>query len=98
MDNLRVSANINETVMSNIQQNQAVDVYIAAFPGTTLTGKITQIGLTTAAQFSLLPQQNTNANFTKVIQVVPVIITLDGYKGLNLIPGMSVTAQIHIRE
>ncbi|EGW37284.1 efflux RND transporter periplasmic adaptor subunit [Desulfosporosinus sp. OT] len=98
MDNLWVSANINETDMSNIKQNEAVDVSIDTYPGTTLTGKITQIGLTTAAQFSLLPQQNTNANFTKVIQVVPIVITLDGYKGLNLIPGMSVTAQIHIRE
>lgn len=98
MDNLWISANINETDFSNIQQNQAVDVYVDTYPGTTLTGKISQIGLTTAAQFSLLPQQNTNANFTKVIQVVPIIITLDGYKGLNLIPGMSVTAKIHIRE
>ncbi|ODA42445.1 efflux RND transporter periplasmic adaptor subunit [Desulfosporosinus sp. BG] len=98
MDNLWVSANINETDMSNIKQNETVDVSIDTYPGTTLTGKITQIGLTTAAQFSLLPQQNTNANFTKVIQVVPIVITLDGYKGLNLIPGMSVTAQIHIRE
>lgn len=98
MDNLWVSANINETDLSNIQLNQAVDIYIDTYPGTPLTGKITQIGLTTAAQFSLLPQQNTNANFTKVTQVVPVTITLDGYKGLNLIPGMSVTAKVHIRE
>ena len=98
MDDLWVSANINETDISNVQLNQAVDVNIDAYPGTTLTGKITQIGFTTASQFSLLPQQNTTANFTKVTQVIPVIITLDGYKGLNLIPGMSVTAQIHIRE
>lgn len=98
LDKLWVSANINETVINNLKQNQAVDVYVDAYPGTTLTGKISQIGLTTAAQFSLLPQQNTNANFTKVIQVVPVVISLDGYKGLNLIPGMSVTARIHIRE
>lgn len=97
MDNLWVSANINETNLNNIQQGQAVDVYVDAFPGTTLSGKISKIGLTTAAQFSLLPQQNTTANFTKVTQVVPVIITLDGYKGLNLIPGMSVTVRIHIR-
>ncbi|AFM42140.1 multidrug resistance efflux pump [Desulfosporosinus acidiphilus SJ4] len=97
MDNLWVSANINETNINNIQQNQAVDVYVDAYPGTTLSGKVSQIGLTTAAQFSLIPQQNTTANFTKVTQVIPVVITLDGYKGLNLAPGMSVTARIHIR-
>jgi multidrug resistance efflux pump len=97
MDNLWVSANINETSINNIQQNQSVDVYVDAYPGTTLSGKISQIGLTTAAQFSLIPQQNTTANFTKVTQVIPIIITLDGYKGLNLNPGMSVTARIHIR-
>ncbi|WP_088187204.1 efflux RND transporter periplasmic adaptor subunit [Desulfosporosinus sp. FKA] len=97
MDALWVSANINETNINNIQQNQSVDVYVDAYPGTALSGKVSQIGLTTAAQFSLLPQQNTTANFTKVTQVIPVIITLDGYKGLNLAPGMSVTARIHIR-
>ncbi|MDQ7095928.1 efflux RND transporter periplasmic adaptor subunit [Desulfosporosinus sp. PR] len=97
LDNLWVSANINETNISNIQQNQTVDVYVDAYPGTTLSGKVSQIGLTTAAQFSLIPQQNTTANFTKVTQVIPVIITLDGYKGLNLNPGMSVTARIHIK-
>ncbi|MGC7873893.1 HlyD family secretion protein [Desulfosporosinus sp. SYSU MS00001] len=97
MDALWVSANINETNINNIQQNQSVDVYVDAYPGTALSGKVSQIGLTTAAQFSLLPQQNTTANFTKVTQVIPVIITLDGYKGLNLSPGMSVTARIHIR-
>lgn len=97
MDNLFVSANINETNFNNLQPNQAVDLYVDAFPGTTLAGKISQIGLTTAAQFSLLPQQNTTANFTKVTQVVPVVISLEGYKGLNLIPGMSVTVRIHIR-
>lgn len=97
MDNLWVSANVNETAMNNIAANQAVDVYVDAFPGTALTGKVTQIGMTTAAQFSLLPQQNTTANFTKVTQVVPLVITLDSYKGLNLIPGMSATVRIHIK-
>lgn len=97
MDNLWVSANINETDMNNISANQTADVYLDAFPGTTLTGKVTQIGMTTAAQFSLLPQQNTTANFTKVTQVVPLVVTLDSYKGLNLIPGMSATVRIHIR-
>ncbi|WP_407308514.1 HlyD family secretion protein [Desulfosporosinus sp. SB140] len=97
MDNLWISANLNETAINNIQQNQAVDVYVDAYPGTTLSGKISQIGLTTAALFSLIPQQNTTANFTKVTQVIPITITLDGYKGLNLSPGMSVTARIHIR-
>lgn len=97
MDNLWVSANINETSINDIQQNQSVDVYVDAYPGTTLSGKISQIGLTTASQFSLIPQQNTTANFTKVTQVIPIIISLDGYKGLTLNPGMSVTARIHIR-
>ena len=97
MDNLYVSANINETYINNIEKGQAVDVYVDAYPGTTLSGKVSQIGLTTAAQFSLIPQQNTTANFTKVTQVIPITITLDGYKGLNLSPGMSLTARIHIR-
>ncbi len=98
MDKLWISANINETQMNNLKQNQTVDVYLDAFPGTTLTGKVSQIGLVTAAQFSLLPQQNTTANYTKVTQVIPVVITLDGYQGVNLVPGMSASVRIHLRE
>ena len=95
MDNLWVTANIKETDIDDVKKGQDVDVYVDAYPNTTLTGVIDQIGLTTANTFSLLPSGNTTANYTKVTQVVPVKITLDHTKSVNIVPGMNVSVRIH---
>lgn len=95
MDQLWVTTNIKETDISDVKVGQDVDVYVDAAPGTSLKGKIARVGLTTAGTFSLLPSSNTTGNYTKVTQVIPVKINLDGYKGLNLVPGMNVTIRIH---
>jgi multidrug resistance efflux pump len=96
LNRLWVTANIEETRINDMKQGQAVDVYVDAFPGTTLTGHVDKIGLATASTFSLMPSSNTNANYTKVTQVIPVTIALDGYKGLALVPGMNVSVRVHI--
>jgi multidrug resistance efflux pump len=95
LEHLRVTANIKETDLDDVEAGQTVDVYVDAYEGTTLTGKVSTVGLTTANTFSLLPASNTTGNFTKVTQVIPVTVTLDGYKGLELAPGMNVTVRIH---
>jgi len=95
LDNLWVTANIKETKINDVKLNQSVDIYVDAFSGTTLTGKVSQIGLATAGTFSLLPTSNTTGNYTKVTQVIPISIKLDGYRGLTLAPGMSAKIRIH---
>jgi len=95
MKSLWVTANIKETQINKVKVGQAVDVYVDAFKGTTITGTVSQIGLATASTFSLLPSSNDNANFTKVTQVIPVKISLQGYQGIGLAPGMSVSVRIH---
>lgn len=95
LDRLNVTANIKETDINDVKAGQEVDVYVDAFEGTTLKGKISTVGLATANTFSLLPTSNATGNYTKVTQVIPVTITLDGYKGLAIAPGMNVTVRIH---
>lgn len=95
LNNLWITANIDETALADVKVDQTVDVYVDAFPGTTLTGRVRKVGLATAGTFSLLPASNTTANYTKVEQVIPVTISLDGYNGLALAPGMSATVRIH---
>lgn len=95
LDHLWVSANIKETNINDVKPGQDVDVYVDAYPDTTLSGKVDKIALATASTFSLLPSTNNTGNYTKVTQVIPVTIRLDGYKGLRLMPGMSVTIRIH---
>lgn len=95
LNNLWVTANVNETSINDVKIDQVVDVYVDAFPGTTLTGRVSAIGLATASTFSLLPTSNTTSNYTKVTQVIPVTVKLDGYRGTSLVPGMSVSVRIH---
>jgi multidrug resistance efflux pump len=95
LNDLWVTANMKETEISQVKVGQNVDVYVDAYPGTTLSGVVNQIGQATASSFSLLPTQNTNANYTKVTQVIPVKIQLQGYSGGRLEPGMSAEVRIH---
>lgn len=43
----------------------------------------------------MLPSSNATANYTKVKQVVPVKISLDHSKSVNIVPGMNVSVRIH---
>ncbi|KEO81174.1 hypothetical protein EL26_22215 [Tumebacillus flagellatus] len=95
MNHLRVTANVKETDINDVKAGQDVDIYVDAFNGTTLKGKVTTIGLATANTFSLLPTSNATGNYTKVTQVIPVTIAIDEYKGLELAPGMNTTVRIH---
>ena len=42
-----------------------------------IKGKVEEVGQATAASFSLMPSSNSDGNYTKVSQVVPVKISLD---------------------
>ncbi len=96
LNQLYITANIDENDIDQVKTGQKVDISIDAFSGTKFTGRVEQIGTATAATFSLIPSSNSNGNYTKVSQVIPVKISLDDYKGAKLLPGMNVTVKIHI--
>ena len=97
LSNLTITAYVDENIINNVSQGQKVDVKIDAYSDTTYTGYVQQIVQATAGSFSLLPtQDNASGNFTKVGQRVPVIISLNGNGGKDIVPGMSATATIHI--
>ncbi|RIV18605.1 HlyD family efflux transporter periplasmic adaptor subunit [Alicyclobacillaceae bacterium I2511] len=95
MNNLWITANVKETLLYGLKVGDRVDVTVDAYPGVRLQGQVARIGLATANTFSLLPTSSNNANFTKVTQVVPVKITIQGYQSLGLVPGLSATVRIH---
>ncbi|WEG11854.1 HlyD family efflux transporter periplasmic adaptor subunit [Pullulanibacillus sp. KACC 23026] len=92
---LYVTANIKETDIDDISTGQKVDIYVDAYKGTTLTGRVKEIGFATSGNFSLLSTTNQSGNYTKVVQVIPVKISIDSSKGVQLRPGMNVTVRIH---
>lgn len=95
--NVWVMANIDETKLDRIRPGQAVEIKVDTLGGATLKGSVEGIAAATAATFSILPQENTNTNFTKVAQVVPVKITIENPEHVLLIPGTSVEVKIATR-
>ena len=91
-----VSANIEETYIRRVRVDQIVDVKVDAFPGRIFKGRVMYVGAAAASEFSLLPNDNSNRNFTKVTQRIPVKIRVEDSRN-ELKPGMMVIVQIDIR-
>ena len=91
-----VIANYKETQLTRVVPGQAADITVDTFPGETLHGRVERLSPASGSQFALLPPDNASGNFTKVVQRIPVRITLDAGQPLlaRLRPGMSVTARI----
>lgn len=97
LNDLYVSANIEETDIGKIKAGQEVTVSIDALGGQKLKGKVSKIGKATNSTFSLLPATNTSGNFNKVTQRIPIEITVFKPKDLELIPGSNVVIKIKIK-
>ena len=100
LPNVWVIANYKETQMTNIRVGQKASVTVDAFPGAVLHGRVDSWSPASGAQSALLPPDNATGNFTKVVQRIPVKITLelDPLLGDLLRPGMSVIAAIDTRS
>lgn len=73
---LWVMANFKETQVGNMQVGQKVKLEADAFPEVELEGEIESISAATGAKFALLPPDNSSGNFVKVVQRIPVKITV----------------------
>ncbi len=72
-----IVANFKETQLARMKPGQAVELAVDAVPGRRLQGVVDSIAPASGAQFALLPPDNATGNFNKVVQRVPVKITLD---------------------
>lgn len=100
LPNVWVVANYKETQLTNMAPGQPATVWVDAFPGRELRGRVAAYAPASGSQFSLLPPDNATGNFTKVVQRIPVKIVLEdaGDLAARLRPGMSVLASVHTRE
>ena len=101
-DKVWVTANFKETQLAGLRPGQAVDLEVDALPDEELVGRLDSFSPASGNQFALLPADNATGNFTKVVQRVPVKITL-APKDVQrlagrLVPGMSVTAEVDLRQ
>ncbi len=99
LDQVWVEANFKEVQLNNIRIGQPVKL-VADVYGSKVAydGRIAGLGAGTGAAFALLPAQNATGNWIKVVQRVPVRITLDP-KQLEAHPlrvGLSMEAEVDV--
>jgi len=100
-DQYWVTANFKETQLEKMRPGQVAEVKLDAFPSQTFRGRIESLSPASGASFALLPPDNATGNFTKVVQRVPVRVTLDadsirGYESL-ITPGMSAEVTVAVQ-
>ncbi|RIL89927.1 HlyD family secretion protein, partial [Staphylococcus chromogenes] len=94
MNDLYITANIDETDVKDLSENEKVDVSIDG-QSSQIKGRVDRIGNATASSFSLMPSSNSDGNYTKVTQVVPVKIKLDNQPSKGIVHGMNAEVSIH---
>ena len=78
LERLRVDANFKEVQLDRMRIGQPARVITDLYGGQVeYHGTVAGVGLGTGAAFALLPAQNATGNWIKVVQRVPVRVTLD---------------------
>jgi membrane fusion protein (multidrug efflux system) len=91
-----ITANYEETQLTDVRPGQRVAIDVDTFPGTTVHGYVDSLAPASGQEFALLPPDNATGNFTKIVQRIPVKIAIDKSDPLAgmLRPGMSVEPTI----
>jgi membrane fusion protein (multidrug efflux system) len=103
LEDLWITANIEETKLGAVHLGDSVRVKVDADKKREFTGTVELVGAAAASQFALIPPNNASGNFTKVTQRIPIRISIGDVPPdstgarFRLIPGMSVEVKIRIR-
>ncbi|KXF75064.1 hemolysin secretion protein D [Paramesorhizobium deserti] len=90
-----VSAKPKETELTYVKPGQAVTITVDTYPGIEWKGKVASISPASASSFALLPAQNTTGNWVKVVQRIPMRVTIEDAVGKPpLRVGMSATVDV----
>jgi membrane fusion protein (multidrug efflux system) len=100
LDNLWIVANFKETQVSHMKVGNPVSIRVDAFPEKEIHGTVESLAPASGSEFTLLPADNATGNFTKVVQRIPVKITLtkESFQKCRLTPGMSVVVSVNTKE
>ncbi|NBQ52287.1 MAG: HlyD family secretion protein [Proteobacteria bacterium] len=93
-----VMCNLKETEIGDISEGNKVDITVDAISGLRFTGKVQQVSPSTGATFTMIPPDNATGNFTKVVQRVPIKISIDGATADEIFllrAGLSADVRVH---
>jgi len=93
-----VEANFKERDLGRMVPGQRATIEIDAYPGRKWEGKVISVGAGTGAEFSILPAQNANGNWVKVVQRVPVRIGFVETPDRPMIAGLSADVTVYFNK
>jgi membrane fusion protein (multidrug efflux system) len=93
---LYVTANFKENQIGRMRIGQHATISVDALPDADISGRVESFAPGTGAQFALLPPENATGNFTKIVQRIPVRISVEASREARqiLVPGLSVTVTV----
>ena len=71
-----VEANLKETELTNIKVGQLAFFTPDTYPNSSWSAQVESISPATGAEFSILPPQNSSGNWVKVVQRIPVRLSI----------------------
>jgi membrane fusion protein (multidrug efflux system) len=101
LERLWVEANFKEVQLDRMRIGQAVNVVTDLYGSDVVFhGRVAGLGMGTGAAFALLPAQNATGNWIKVVQRVPVRVTLpvDELRAHPLRIGLSSDARVDLHD
>ena len=94
-DRVWVEANFKETELTHMRPGQIATVAIDTFPDAVLEARVESLSPGTGLTFSLLPAENATGNWVKVVQRLPVRLSLvTPPADLPLHAGLSATVEV----
>jgi membrane fusion protein (multidrug efflux system) len=94
-DRVWVQASPKETELTYVKPGQKAVVEVDSYPGQQWTGTVDSISPASASSFSLLPAENTSGNWVKVVQRIPMRVSVANAPGKpQLRVGMSVELSV----
>jgi membrane fusion protein, multidrug efflux system len=90
-----IDANFKETQLTHVHIGDKAEISVDTYPGHEWQGTVESIAPGTGSVFSVLPAQNATGNWVKVVQRIPVRLSIDARAdGPDLRAGMSAEVSI----
>jgi membrane fusion protein (multidrug efflux system) len=78
---LWIAASPKETELTYVKVGQEAAIYVDTYPGVEWKGKVESVSPASSSSFSLLPAQNTTGNWVKVVQRIPIRVSIEDAEG-----------------
>ncbi|HEY4370590.1 MAG TPA: HlyD family secretion protein [Burkholderiales bacterium] len=93
-----IEANYRETQLYHVHPGQPVSIRVDALPGVTLKGHVDSMAPASGVTYAAIAPHNATGNFTKIVQRLPVRISIDAgqEEAGRLRVGMSVQPEIDV--